>query len=433
MIKIKAHAIRLLVLYFFLIFPSGILLSQTNTTQISTKLSPVFHYDLVTVDSPEQGMSRFYIYAKVPFDELTFVREDTSFRAKYELSLIVADKKNFQVDGKVWQEEVVVQTFEQTNLRKMFSFTYEIFDLPPEEYKLTIGFSDLESKTTRTVKKKIKLTNYRDNNLSVSEVAFVRNLEIDSLGVKSFSPEVADYLLDLSNKLHAYFEIYSKSKKNETYNISYTIKNAKNKKIYEDNYKRRSDGARTLGYFTLAERNLSQGMYELELKIMQGKNKCKTTKKFVVRWANLPSTISDIETAIKQLKYIAKKKEWDALKKSSPDEKLTEFKKFWDRRDPSPGTDNNERMDEYYNRVAFANANYSGFREGWKSDMGMIFIIFGPPSDIERHPFDSESKPYEIWYYYQINRNFLFMDNTGFGDYRLMTRSWEDWRSLIRY
>jgi hypothetical protein len=53
--------------------------------------------------------------------------------------------------------------------------------------------------------------------------------------------------------------------------------------------------------------------------------------------------------------------------------------------------------------------------------MGMIFILFGPPSNIERHPFEIDYKPYEIWYYYELNREFVFVDETGFGEYRLVS------------
>ena len=119
---------------------------------------------------------------------------------------------------------------------------------------------------------------------------------------------------------------------------------------------------------------------------------------------------------------------------TSEDEKIESFKRFWAQRDPSPGTDRNELMDEYYNRVAYANENYTGFRDGWKTDMGMIYIIFGSPSDIERHPFEQNYKPYEVWYYYHINRMFIFVDETGFGEYRLsVPYDWRDWQGGIYY
>ena len=57
----------------------------------------------------------------------------------------------------------------------------------------------------------------------------------------------------------------------------------------------------------------------------------------------------------------------------------------------------------------------------------MIYIVLGPPNNVERHPFEYDSKPYEIWYYYGINQQFYFVDDTGFGDYRLLNFNYGDW------
>ena len=410
----------------------GIIMGQADLKKFGASGVPVFHWDVVRANSTNPGQSRIYIYLKTAFDELTFVREDSLYKASYEVSVVIKDKDDFQVDGKMWQEEVVADQYGKTNSRRLFSITYEKFDLPPGEYKLSIGFTDLETNKTKTDKKKLKLKDYSKGELEISDLAFVRNLQIDSLGVKSFMPDVSDYIIDISRELYGYFEIYNRKANLQNLEIYYTIKNAKGKEVYKTQYKRRPDGERTLEYFPISTNSLTQGVYQLKLKVIQGKHKKEVKKIFIIRWADMPSTIYDIELAIKQLKYIANKKEWDKLKKASQDEKLIAFKDFWDKRDPSPGTAKNEWMDEYYNRIAFANANFGGFRDGWKSDMGMIYIIFGPPSDIERHPFDSDAKPYEIWYYYSINKQFIFMDLTGFGEYRLLTKSWEDWRYLIK-
>lgn len=52
-----------------------------------------------------------------------------------------------------------------------------------------------------------------------------------------------------------------------------------------------------------------------------------------------------------------------------------------------------ELLRRYYGRVKEANKNYSSYTQGWKADRGMIFIVFGPPSNIYR------SKKDEIWVY----------------------------------
>ena len=56
----------------------------------------------------------------------------------------------------------------------------------------------------------------------------------------------------------------------------------------------------------------------------------------------------------------------------------------------------------------------------WQLDYYQLILIkFGFPDDVERHPFDINSVPYEIWRYYTLQRIFVFVDQTGFGDYRI--------------
>ncbi|MFC1548292.1 GWxTD domain-containing protein, partial [Candidatus Neomarinimicrobiota bacterium] len=81
----------------------------------------------------------------------------------------------------------------------------------------------------------------------------------------------------------------------------------------------------------------------------------------------------------------------------------------------------NEVMDEYYRRVAYSDTHFKSYQAGWETDLGMVYIIYGPPDDIERYPFELDSKPYQIWYYYEQHWRFVFVDQNMFGDYRLIT------------
>jgi GWxTD domain-containing protein len=88
--------------------------------------------------------------------------------------------------------------------------------------------------------------------------------------------------------------------------------------------------------------------------------------------------------------------------------------------DPNPNTEKNELMEEYFLRVNIANQNFSTLsQDGWQTDQGRIFIKFGEPDDIERHPFERNSPPFEVWRYYNLRKVFVFLDRTGFGDYYL--------------
>jgi GWxTD domain-containing protein len=427
-----AISIFLNVMFLLFIFSQVLLFAQPELNQARNYDIPNFYYDLINVASPDTALSRLQIYLKVLYEELQFTLDENKYQAKYEVSAVILDNKGNQVDGKSTDETVEAENYDQTNSRQHYSISYLKFDLFPGKYKVSLSVTDLETQQTKVIKDEVRLQDFSEKELMLSDVAFVRNVIVDSLGVKSYHPDVSDCIKDLTNELYVYFEIYNRTPGDENYTISYQVKKVKGKQILKDEYRRSRDGARTMEFFQLLGAKLSQGAFQMEINVKGEKSGAEITRLFFIRWANMPASVSDINVAIQQLKYVANKKEVDKLKKASPDEKLDKFVEFWKGHDPTPGTQINEWMDEYYRRVQYTNENFSIFREGWKTDMGMIYIIFGPPSDVERHPFDSDSKPYEIWYYHNINKYFVFMDESGFGEYRLITRSWESWRDLIR-
>jgi GWxTD domain-containing protein len=77
---------------------------------------------------------------------------------------------------------------------------------------------------------------------------------------------------------------------------------------------------------------------------------------------------------------------------------------FWERRNPNPGSPENEFKEEYYRRIAYANAHWAANIPGWKTDRGRIYIVYGPPDEIDSHPHGGEysAKPFETWRYRRI-------------------------------
>ena len=62
---------------------------------------------------------------------------------------------------------------------------------------------------------------------------------------------------------------------------------------------------------------------------------------------------------------------------------------------------------------------YSGaFKDGWETDRGRVYVIYGAPDDIEAFLFQGDRIPYEIWYYHEsMNERFIFADRWGLGEY----------------
>ena len=93
---------------------------------------------------------------------------------------------------------------------------------------------------------------------------------------------------------------------------------------------------------------------------------------------------------------------------------------FWKRRDPSPGTAENEYKTEYFSRIEQANHLFSGgAAPGWLQDRGRIYITLGPPDYRETYPrgVTFYGVPTEIWWYGFFTM--LFVDDRWVDDYRL--------------
>ena len=128
--------------------------------------------------------------------------------------------------------------------------------------------------------------------------------------------------------------------------------------------------------------------------------------------------------------YIITEAERAAFLGLATDQEREQFiKQFWERRDPTPGTPENEYLGEHYRRIAYTNDHFSAPRgtPGWKTDRGRIYILFGPPDEREEHPNGDAGtpSPYDVWRYRYIQGIGVdvlvkFVDVNRSGDYPMM-------------
>jgi GWxTD domain-containing protein len=396
------------------------LLAQTELSRAKQSDVPIFHYAIAKHASHKDiSQGKIDISIKIAYDELQFTKTDLGFTATYEVTTVVYDKDGNQVDGIIWQKEVNAPDYITTNSRSEYSFSNSSFELEPGEYKLSIGLTDLDSKKTAKKEESIKLQNYGDAKVAISDIMFARLITTDSSGAITIIPDVTDATMGIGNELYVYYEIYN-NQSLDSVKVSYNIINPRKKSIFSKSFFLQTAEYYTPHYEQIDIDSLAFGKYLMEIEVEGANESDKTEKMFNVRWVGLPTTVTDLEMAIEQLRYIAEKSDFNKIKKAKEEDKLEEFKKFWRQRDPTPGTVVNEAADEHYRRVQYANETFTIFREGWKTDMGMIYIILGTPDEVNRNPYPLEDKPYEIWYYYKINRDFIFYDERGFGEYRLV-------------
>lgn len=127
---------------------------------------------------------------------------------------------------------------------------------------------------------------------------------------------------------------------------------------------------------------------------------------------------------LEQLRYIASQNEWQVLSKLPPAKHQEAVEGFWRAHDPSPETLRNETREAFCARVVTADERYTIHKKlkGWKSDLGRIYIKYGEPDDIQSEVYPLGRYPNIIWTYYRANKQFIFADIKGFGQYSLRNK-----------
>jgi GWxTD domain-containing protein len=138
------------------------------------------------------------------------------------------------------------------------------------------------------------------------------------------------------------------------------------------------------------------------------------------------------------VRWIISDEERSAFKQLSNDEERDQFiEAFWQRRDPTPDTVENEYKEEHYRRIAYANEHFAAGIPGWKTDRGRIYIMYGPADEVESHPSGgtyerpmeegggtTSTYPFEDWRYRYlegVGQEVIieFVDTCMCGDYHM--------------
>jgi len=141
------------------------------------------------------------------------------------------------------------------------------------------------------------------------------------------------------------------------------------------------------------------------------------------------------------VRWIITPEELSTFKQLSNDEERDQFiEQFWLRRDPTPDTPENEYKEEHYRRIAYANEHFAAGKPGWMTDRGRMYIVYGPPDEIDAHPSggqynrpmeegggETSTYPFETWRYRYIEGlgshsqevMMEFVDTCMCGDYHM--------------
>ena len=179
------------------------------------------------------------------------------------------------------------------------------------------------------------------------------------------------------------------------------------------------DSCKTL-FVPLPLEKIEPGMFTLEVLYRLGTKTKLVQHQFRIVWPARPFSLADPDLAVDALRHIASDSEIEEMQSGSLARRSESFYRFWKAKSQDTTNAYNQAMAEYYYRVDDAMRKFSTAREndGYKTDRGRIYILYGPPEKSERL-LQPNTSPTEIWTYERLHRRFVFIDTNKNGNYLL--------------
>ncbi len=337
----------------------------------------------------------FVIRAKVPGNKLSFKRSSNTYQAVWELGIEVFRGK-----------EPVLSDYKQLSVPRSDP-------LPPQDTVITFDHHILLPDADYTFKLRISAS---------GSVLAEKTLKTKALGTGSL--KLGDPLSAkmVQGQLHLcdtpeLFLMTGFSTKAETLGLQWELQ-----WVSERQTILRDSGLWVLGpgsdtaLIKPDKDPLSAGEYLLRVNVIkEGKTIAKRELRFQITGINILSE-REFKAVLSVLEFMFPGKTKNLAKAK---DRLRAWDAFWKEVDPTPETGFNEALAAFKARYPVAREKFRKF-DGTVNDMGKVFVKYGQPDEIERHPFELNALPYEIWYYYSISKTFVFVDRGGFGEYDLV-------------
>jgi len=358
-------------------------------------------------------------FMEIPYYSLQFVKEGDSYSAYYQASLSIRDKKGKDIEHIIWSDSIQVDLYSDTRSMMKNKKHFTEFNVPiGNRYEVVGELQDLDTRKKGILRKNIDLRSLGKKPSLLSPI-FMLDLPGDWGFNKDKIPtrgyRVKEIGLGVDLKISGFVD-------KGDYEINIFLTNG----TANDSLIQKFTGDGRSGYFSenifIPSVKFNSLKNDFRISLFQGKKVDEQEISFSRYKPGISSYVDDVEVAIRQMRYILSNDERKVLKARLKEDKEQLFYQLWKERDPTPDTEHNELMEEYFQRVGYVNEHFSGWQPGWETDRGMIYILFGPPDEIQRsNPTAANSAIYQIWNYFKINKQFVFRDQNGFGDYRLDT------------
>jgi len=383
---------------------------------LRSEQSPLFSADLAVSVDPD-GTPGIGLTVNLTYPELQWVKTGDEYAARFEITVVFEPSKGSRLYGDAWDRQARATTFDQTTAYGQTISERRTFHLPTGRYRVRVRLRDLDSGAESVASDHLDVPDYSKVPLTIADLEMG---VVDSTG--RFVP-VPDrtYGFD-SDRMAARLAIVDRRDGGwpRSYAVRYHVLGEGGDELQRGT---RNVSLARPGDVAIVRPDSAAwfvGTYTFAAELEDGRSHWRSERTFEVEESGPPRG-AEYRRMLEPLGYIAETKEVDELSKAPQAQQAEAWYAFWKRRDPTPGTPRNEALIEFLRRVRYAEQHFQHFGPGWRSDMGRIYIKFGPPDQIESRAATLQSPPVEIWYYNRPYRQFVFADREGFGQFVLVS------------
>ncbi len=419
--------------YFWIILASiaSYFSSASSLTAADAELE--FFFDATAFSSDSVGHSRIDIAAAIPYQMIKFEDIEGIFLANCVARIVVSDSNDrTAAEYKTTRKLKANSLFVAQGGSGDFDYFFKSFILPAGDYKVKIIITDELAGMEYEKQRRVSLLDFKKFELSMSGTLLVSKIEQVGSSFK-ITPFLSDNIAPVINSLFTVMEIYNKNAA-DSIDFIYVLYNKANTEILKSEIitKFVPQGKSSLYFPIKGMKGLKQGeTYILRTYALKPGANPETYNNFIVAGSERSIeykrqigkiSLDNIDLAIEQSFYAAYPDDMRYMREGKDnDDKLDRFLKFWKSLDPTPNTERNEALDEYFRRIETASKRFrsSSRGENWRSDMAAAYVVYGPPLSTERGTPDYMGRVYERWNY-SNGQSLYFLDQNGFGDFRLV-------------
>ena len=360
---------------------------------------------------------------------LTFTREGDRFRAGYTVTADVRRAGSIAHHFEA-KELVRVKSFKETTRGEESIIFQEYFPLAPGSYTLTLAVRDDGGSKVGNYEAPITVPTIDARGLSSSipvHEAKPRS-SMDSVPRLVASPR-STAVFGRDSMITTYVEAYGLGPDQP---VLASVRGDKGAVLWTDSIVLSKVGEVSSGLVHVPVSRMGIGAVNLVLRRTDVTDSTRTPL-FVSFGDELP--VASFEDMLSYLRFFASPTRIKALRDAADDMRGEVWATFLRETDPVPTTPQHEALQAYFTRIQQANVE---FREeggaGWLSDRGMVYVALGQPDNIFEPGMGQMNQrgQAQMWEYQRLQLRLVFIDQTGFGRWRLTTQSELEFQNALR-